>query len=136
LFYLEGRRAVLASRRCRPTNLAAWLAHAGQDVILLDIDVQANGKTFIDRHVGFTREKFSNWLYHQIAANRRLRKRAKAIVGKGADYVMGLKGNQGTLSDKVKEFFDVTEWLNYKDFSNWGHGAEEKGHGRVQRVVT
>jgi predicted transposase YbfD/YdcC len=57
---------------------------------------------------------------------------AKVIVGKGADYVMGLKGNQGTLSDKVKEFFDVTEWLNYKDFSNWGHGTEEKGHGRVQ----
>jgi predicted transposase YbfD/YdcC len=57
---------------------------------------------------------------------------AKVIVEKGADYVMGLKGNQGTLSDKVKEFFDVTEWLNYKEFSNWGHGTEEKGHGRVQ----
>jgi predicted transposase YbfD/YdcC len=57
---------------------------------------------------------------------------AKVIVEKGADYVMGLKGNQGTLSDKVKEFFDVTEWLNYKDFSSWGHGTEEKGHGRVQ----
>lgn len=57
---------------------------------------------------------------------------AKVIVEKGADYVMGLKGNQGTLSDKVKEFFDVTEWLNYKDFSSWGHGTEEKGRGRVQ----
>jgi predicted transposase YbfD/YdcC len=57
---------------------------------------------------------------------------AKAIVGKDADYVLGLKGNQGTLSDKVKGFFNETEWRNYKDFSSWGHRTEEKGHGRAE----
>jgi predicted transposase YbfD/YdcC len=61
---------------------------------------------------------------------------AKAIVGKGADYVMGLKGNQGTLSDKVKEFFDVTEWLNYKDFSNGGMAPKRKDAVASKRVVT
>jgi predicted transposase YbfD/YdcC len=57
---------------------------------------------------------------------------AKAIVSKDGDYVLGLKGNQGTLSDKVKGFFNETEWRNYKDFSSWGHRTEEKGHGRAE----
>ena len=57
---------------------------------------------------------------------------AKAIVGKGADYVFGLKGNQGTLSSQVKHSFDVTEWHNYQHFSSWGHRTEEQGHGRVE----
>jgi len=58
---------------------------------------------------------------------------AKAIVGKGADYVFGLKGNQGTLCEQVKELFNVAEWLNYQDFSTWGHSTNEKGHGRTER---
>ena len=57
---------------------------------------------------------------------------AQAIVDKEADYVLGLKGNQGTLSNQVKEFFNVTEWRNYQDFSRWGHGTEEQGHGRAE----
>ena len=58
---------------------------------------------------------------------------AQAIVDKEADYVFGLKGNQGTLSDRVKEFFDVTEWRNYQHYSSWGHRTEEQGHGRSER---
>lgn len=58
---------------------------------------------------------------------------AKAIVGKGADYVLGLKGNQGSLSNRVKEFFNETEWRNYQDFASWGHGTKEQGHGRIER---
>ena len=57
---------------------------------------------------------------------------AAAIVDKQADYVLALKGNQGALSDRVKDFFKVTKWLNYKDFPEWGHHTEEKGHGRVE----
>ena len=57
---------------------------------------------------------------------------ARAIVGKDADYVFGLKGNQGTLHSRVREFFNVTEWLNYQDFASWGHSAEEQGHGRAE----
>jgi predicted transposase YbfD/YdcC len=45
---------------------------------------------------------------------------AKAIVGKGADYVLGLKGNQGTLSGQVQGFFKETEWLNYQNFRAGG----------------
>ena len=57
---------------------------------------------------------------------------AQAIVDKGANYVLGLKGNQGTLSDRVKAFFDQTEWRNHDSYSDWGTRAKEKGHGRVE----
>ena len=39
---------------------------------------------------------------------------AAAIVGRQADYVLALKGNQDTLLRQVKHFFDTTEWLNYR----------------------
>lgn len=56
---------------------------------------------------------------------------AQAIVDKDAHYVMGLKGNQGTLSQRVKDFFDQTQWRNYEGFSNWGVRSQESGHGRI-----
>jgi len=56
---------------------------------------------------------------------------AQAIVDKQANYVLGLKGNQGTLSQRVKDFFDQTQWRNYEGFSNWGVRSQESGHGRI-----
>lgn len=56
---------------------------------------------------------------------------ARAIVGKGAHYVLGLKGNQGTLSQRVQDHFDKTQWNNYASFANWGERSKESGHGRV-----
>jgi predicted transposase YbfD/YdcC len=56
---------------------------------------------------------------------------AQAIVDKEAHYVLGLKGNQGTLSQRVRDFFDQTQWRNYEDFSNWGARSQERGHGRI-----
>jgi len=62
---------------------------------------------------------------------------AAAIVEKQADYVLGLKANQGTLYSQVKHLFNATEWLNYQDFASRGHATQEKGHGRheVRRCV-
>jgi predicted transposase YbfD/YdcC len=58
---------------------------------------------------------------------------AQALVDKGADYVFGLKGNQGTLHEAVKALFDVTQWQHYAEFADWGHVTEEAGHGRIER---
>lgn len=58
---------------------------------------------------------------------------ASLLVDKGADYVLGLKGNQGTLHRQVKRCFDVTEWKNYQDFASWGHATQESGHGRREQ---
>jgi predicted transposase YbfD/YdcC len=55
------------------------------------------------------------------------------IVSKGADYLIGLKGNQGTLSEDVRLYFESkTRKANFFTVSE-----EDKGHGRIEtRVCT
>ena len=49
------------------------------------------------------------------------------IVENGGDYVIGLKGNQGTLYDDVKLLFDEKECLNITTNQHLS-----KGHGRIE----
>lgn len=49
------------------------------------------------------------------------------IVEKGADYVIGLKGNQSTLLEDVRLYFD--DYINEFDSSE----TFEKGHGRIEK---
>ena len=51
---------------------------------------------------------------------------AKTIVEKEADYVLALKGNQGTLSDDVELFFTEQKACNFKDTSVSRHRTLEK----------
>ena len=57
---------------------------------------------------------------------------AKKIVEKGADYVLALKGNQGTLSDDVELFFTEQKACNFKDTVVSRHETLEKSHGRIE----
>lgn len=54
------------------------------------------------------------------------------IVEQGADYVICLKGNQGTLHDDVKKFFDWAMKENFKEFPHDFAESVDKGHGRVE----
>jgi predicted transposase YbfD/YdcC len=58
------------------------------------------------------------------------KKIAAQIIEQEADYVLGLKGNQGLLLDAVEETFSsaTSEELNGSDFDV--HQTEEDGHGR------
>ena len=61
---------------------------------------------------------------------------AKIIEGQ-ADYVLALKGNQGTLRDDVEEFFTEQNANNYADCKPSRHQTLEKSHGRIEtRTVT
>ena len=55
---------------------------------------------------------------------------AKKIVEKGADYILALKGNQGTLFEDVKLFMEeYAKDKNIKNTANY-HKNIDKGHGR------
>lgn len=60
------------------------------------------------------------------------KKITKKIIEGGADYVIAVKGNQKTLHDDIKYFFDESEKENFKrvDF-NYYEGVD-KGHGRIE----
>ena len=61
---------------------------------------------------------------------------AAQIVREGGDYVLGLKGNQGTLHKNVADFFDErNDCFDAHEVTL--HESFEKGHGRLEtrRVV-
>ena len=57
---------------------------------------------------------------------------AKAIVDKGADYVLSLKQNQGNLYEDVKELFDGAFEFGFEDIDYDTYETVEKGHGRIE----
>lgn len=59
------------------------------------------------------------------------RKTAELIVGKGANYLLALKGNRSTLHDEVALFFEQTPKAFQKSLRY--HEALDAGHGRIER---
>lgn len=57
---------------------------------------------------------------------------AKKIIGKGASYVLALKGNQGDLYKDVKLFFEDALKGGFQDFSFDYYETKEKNHGRIE----
>lgn len=60
------------------------------------------------------------------------KKIAANIVDKDADYVLALKGNQGTLNDDVTLFFTDAIENKFKDIDFDYHKTVDGGHGRVE----
>lgn len=57
------------------------------------------------------------------------KKVVRAIVGKGGDYLIALKGNQTTMHEEIKELFATT--FRNRDEVFKSAAATDKGHGRV-----
>jgi predicted transposase YbfD/YdcC len=61
------------------------------------------------------------------------KKIADEIIKKDADYVLGLKANQGTLFKEVKAIFDEVEAYGGKEGAVDYYETEETDHGRMER---
>ena len=57
---------------------------------------------------------------------------ASQIVAQGGDYVFSLKGNQGTLHEDVKVFFEESRSVDFRDIEHSFHESVDKGHGRIE----
>lgn len=55
------------------------------------------------------------------------------IVDKGADYVISLKGNQETLHQKTKDFFEESRAERFETVPHVYTETAEQGHGRKER---
>ncbi len=58
---------------------------------------------------------------------------AEMIQAKGADYVLALKGNQGTLREDVELFFEDAEEHDFRDTDHDYYRTFDKDHGRIER---
>ena len=56
----------------------------------------------------------------------------RQVAEKGADYVISLKGNQGTLHQEVKDYLDWAERIRFKEISYDYCETLEKDHGRIE----
>ena len=57
---------------------------------------------------------------------------AAKIIEKKADYILALKGNQGTLREDVEVFVDEQKALKYKDTTISTHATVDADHGRIE----
>jgi predicted transposase YbfD/YdcC len=57
---------------------------------------------------------------------------AKKIIDKKADYILALKGNQGTLREDVEVFANEQKALNFKDTTISAHQTVDGDHGRIE----
>ncbi len=57
---------------------------------------------------------------------------AQQIVEGGADYILALKGNQGTLHNAVIDYVEEHLKTNFKETNARKHVTKEKGHGREE----
>jgi predicted transposase YbfD/YdcC len=57
---------------------------------------------------------------------------AAKIIDRGADYVLALKGNQGTLREDVELFFTEQRERRFADAAISRHRTLEKSHGRIE----
>jgi predicted transposase YbfD/YdcC len=57
---------------------------------------------------------------------------AKQIIDSEADYVLALKGNQGTLHQAVIDHIDEQSATDFAEVKAERHVTEEKGHGREE----
>ena len=57
---------------------------------------------------------------------------AKQIVDQGGDYVLALKGNQGTLQQDVEDSFQEAMASQFKEVVHDYAEAVNKGHGRIE----
>ena len=57
---------------------------------------------------------------------------ASKILEKKADYILALKGNQGTLREDIEVFVDEQKALKYKDTKISRHETVDADHGRIE----
>ena len=57
---------------------------------------------------------------------------ARQIVDQGADYLLSLKGNQGSLHEDVRLYFEDAQAHSFKDIPHAFCEYVEKDHGRIE----
>ena len=54
------------------------------------------------------------------------------IIDQSGYYVLGLKGNQGSLHEATEDFFKVANDANFKGVKYGYHEETDKNHGRIE----
>jgi len=110
--------------------VSAWANKAGLTLGQVKVDNKSNEITAIPELLDSLEIEGSTVTIDAMGTQKKI---AEKIIEKKADYVLALKGNQGTLSDDIKLYFDETAEteLNLPPFTH--HSTFDKDHGRMEK---
>lgn len=102
--------------------VSAWVAETGITLGEIAVDEKSNEITAIPKLLDLLDITGDTVTVDAMGTQTKI---AEKIISKGADYVLALKGNQVTLHEDVK--------LYYQELGTCGVSTLEKGHGRVEK---
>jgi predicted transposase YbfD/YdcC len=109
--------------------VSAWASESGLALGQVRVDEKSNEITAIPRLLEMIDVKGRIVTTDAMGCQRDV---AKRIVEKKGDYVFCLKGNQESLHDEVKFFFEECQTASYKDVEHSYFETVEKDHGRIE----
>jgi predicted transposase YbfD/YdcC len=109
--------------------VSAWASENGLALGQVRVDDKSNEITAIPRLLELIDVKGRIITTDAMGCQRDI---AKRIVDREGDYVFCLKGNQESLHDEVKFFFEECEAANYNDVDHRYFETIEKDHGRIE----
>lgn len=109
--------------------VSAWASENGLALGQVRVDEKSNEITAIPKLLEMIDVKGRIITTDAMGCQRDV---AKRIVDKKGDYLFCLKGNQESLHDEVKYFFDECRAANYEDVEHRYFESVEKDHGRIE----
>jgi predicted transposase YbfD/YdcC len=106
--------------------VSAWAQKSGLTLGQVKVDEKSNEITAIPQLLDLVDVEGSVVTIDAIGTQKTI---AEKIIAEGGEYVLALKGNQGTLKEDVQRFFEDAE-ENTAAFDH--HRAVEKDHGRIE----
>jgi predicted transposase YbfD/YdcC len=118
-----------ATGKCALHMVSAWASENGLTLGQVKVDNKGNEITAIPKLLEMIDVKGRIITTDAMGCQRDIVKR---IIDKKGDYVLCLKGNQESLHEEVKYFFDEAQAAKFKDVDHSYFESVEKDHGRIE----
>jgi predicted transposase YbfD/YdcC len=109
--------------------VSAWASENGLTLGQLKVDGKSNEITALPALLKLLDVKGCVVTMDAMGCQKEL---AGQIIQQGGDYVLCLKGNQGSLHEEAKYFFEEAKAMKFQDVPYRYHQTVEKDHGRIE----
>ena len=109
--------------------VSAWASENGLTLGQLKVDGKSNEITALPALLKLLDVKGCVVTMDAMGCQKEL---ARQIIQQGGDYVLCLKGNQGSLHEDTRYFFEEAKKLTFQEVPHRYHETVEKDHGRLE----
>lgn len=109
--------------------VSAWASENGLVLGQLKVDGKSNEITALPALLKLLDVKGCVVTMDAMGCQKEL---AGQIIQQGGEYVLGLKGNQGSLHEETRYFFEEAKKMKWREVPYRYHETVEKDHGRIE----